>query len=126
MQDSLDPETIKRSLDQERAKLLPKNPNSVRDLVLEDEWTKTSNGDHFLVYDNGVYSSNWMLVFGTDDGLCPLASSTTWFLDGTLNIAQLYVIRAPLGDYSITCVYRFLINKDLSTYEEFLSAVHDR
>ena len=125
------PETSKRSLDQERAKHLPKNPNSVRDLVLEDEWTKTSNGDHLLVYDNGVDSSNWMLVFGTDDGLCHLASSTTWFLDGTFKIApslftQLCVIRAPLGDASITCVYRFLINKDLSTYEEFLSAVHDR
>ncbi|KAI0215593.1 hypothetical protein LSAT2_032355 [Lamellibrachia satsuma] len=36
------PETIKQSLHREHAKHLPKNPNSVGDLVLEDEWTKTS------------------------------------------------------------------------------------
>lgn len=36
------------------------------------------------------------------------------------------VIRAPLGDSSVTCVYGFLINKNQSTYEEFLSAIQDR
>ena len=119
------PETIKRSLRCERAKHLPKNPNSVGDLVLENEWTKTNDGDQFMIYDNGVDSSNRMLVFGTDEGLRHLASSTTWFLDGTFNVAlslftQLYVIRALLGDSSVTCVYGFLINKNQSTYEEYL------
>ena len=80
------PETIKQSLRRERAKNLPKNPNSVGDLVLEDEWTKTSDGDQFMIYNNGVDSSNRMLVFGTDEGLHHLASSTTWFLDGTFNV----------------------------------------
>ena len=84
-----------------------------------------------MIYDNGVDSSNQMLVFGTDEGLRHLVSSTTWFLDGTFNVApslftQLYVIRAPLGDSSVTCVYGFLINKNQSTYEEFLSAIQDR
>ena len=84
-----------------------------------------------MIYDNGVDSFNQMLVFGTDEGLRHLASSTTWFLDGTFNVApslftQLYVIRAPLGDSSVTCVYGFLINKNQSTYEEFLSAIQDR
>ena len=81
------PETIKRSLRREHAKHLPKNPNSVGDLVLEDVWTKTSDGDQFMIYDNGVDSSNRMLVFGTDEGLHHLASSTTWLLDGTFNVA---------------------------------------
>ena len=74
-------ETIKQSLHRERAKHRHKNPNSVRDLVLEDKWTKTSEGDQFTNYDNGVDSSNQMLVFGTDEGLHHLVNSTTWFLD---------------------------------------------
>ena len=53
------PETIKRS----RAKNLPKNPSSVGDLILVDEWTNTRDGDKRLIYDNGVDSSNRMPAF---------------------------------------------------------------
>ena len=96
------PETIKRSLRREHAKHLPKNPNSVGGLVLEDEWTKTSDGDQFMIYDNGVDSSNRMLVFGTDEGLRHLASSTTWFLDGTFNVAPSLFTQRDLCDSCTT------------------------
>ena len=57
------PRDYQAVLHRERTKHLPKNTNSVGDLVLEDEWTKTSDGDQFMIYDNGVDSSNRMLVW---------------------------------------------------------------
>jgi hypothetical protein len=51
-------------------------------------------------------------------------------MDGTFSTAprvfqQLYVIRAPLGDSAVTCVYAFLSCKTQSIYEELLQAVVD-
>ncbi|XP_041369007.1 uncharacterized protein LOC121383200 [Gigantopelta aegis] len=125
------PDHIKRALRRERAKHMPKNPTSLRDLMLDDEWTTSSDGDRFLIYDNGVDSSDRMLVFGTDDGLRHLASSESWFMDGTFTVApllftQLYVIRVPLGESAVTCVYAFLPNKHQSTYEELFISIQDR
>jgi len=125
------PEHIKRSLRRERSKHMPKKPTSLHDLTLDDEWTTSSDGDRFLIYDNGVDSSDRMLVFGTDDGLSHLASSESWFMDGTFNVApllftQLYVIRVPLGESAATCVYAFLSNKHQSTYEELFTSILDR
>ena len=36
------------------------------------------------------------------------------------------MIRAPLGESYVSCVYAFLSNKDQSTYEEMLSAIVDK
>ena len=51
-------------------------------------------------------------------------------MDGTFDSApilfkQLYVIRVPLGESAVSCVYGFLSGKSQSTYEEFLQAVLD-
>ena len=125
------PDTVKRSLRRERAKHMPKNPASLSELMLDGEWTTTVDGDPFVIYDNGVDSSARMLVFGTDLGLRHLASSDSWFMDGTFDVApllftQLYVIRVPLGESAVTCVYAFLPNKHQETYEELFSAIQDR
>ena len=91
----------------------------------------TVDGEEFLVYDNGVDSSNRMLVFGTESGLRHLARFDTWFMDGTFDVApllfnQLYIIRASLGNTAVTCVYAFLPNKHQETYVELFTAVQDK
>ena len=77
---------------------------------------------------NNVLPYGNVLVFGTDDGLRHLASSTTWFLDQIFNVApslfsQLYVIRAPLSDSSVTFIYGFLINNYIKTLPEVLGVL---
>ena len=128
-------ETIKRSLRRERSKHMPKNPASLRELTLDGEWTTTVDGDSFLVYDNGADSSDRILVFGTHLGpmlgLRRLASSDSWFMDGTFDVApllftQLYVIRVPVAESAVTCIYVFLPNKHQETYEELFTAIQDR
>ena len=49
-------------------------------------------------------------------------------MDGNFSMAprifkQLYIIRAPLGDTAITCVYAFLAHKNQESYTEMLEAV---
>jgi len=125
------PETIKRSLRRERSKHMPKNPASLRELTLDGEWTTTVDGDSFLVYDNRADSSDRILVFGTHLRLRRLASSDSWFMDGTFDVApllftQLYVIRVPVAESAVTCIYAFLPNKHQETYEELFTAIQDR
>ena len=69
-----------------------------------------------------------MLVFATEIGLRHLCRSDTWYMDGTFSSAprifkQLYVIRAPLGETAVTCLYAFLSSKSQETYEELFGAV---
>jgi len=47
--------------------------------------------------------------------------------DTTPNIfSQHYVIRAPLGESSVSCVYALLSDKSQSTYEELIIAIQNR
>lgn len=82
----------------------------------------------FLIYDNGVDAQHRILVFATTEGLQHLASCQHWFADGNFAVApkvfdQLYIIRAPLADSSVTCVYALLQGKLRSVYEEMFQAI---
>ena len=51
-------------------------------------------------------------------------------MDGTFSTAprifhQLYIIRAPVGESAVTCIYAFLSCKTQEIYEELLHAVVD-
>jgi len=46
------PDTMKRSLRWELAKTMPKNPVSLRDLTLDEEWTITSDQEQFITHDS--------------------------------------------------------------------------
>lgn len=123
-------ESTKRTIRRQRAKEHPLNPTTTADLIIPEAWTTTGteNEDRFLIYDNGQESESRMLVFGTDLALQHLAGSTTWMMDGTFDVAprifsQLYVIRAPLGESAVSCVYALLCDKSRSTYEELLNAI---
>ena len=71
----------------------------------------------FMIYNNGIDTSNRMLDFDTDEGLCYLANSTTRFLNVIFNIApslfnKLYVIHAPsatLLSLVYTCIFFLLL-----------------
>jgi len=111
-------DTVKWSLHSVHAKHLPKKRNSVGNLILEYEAAKNSDGYQVMICDNGVDSSYRMLIFGIDKRLHHFPRSTTWFLDGTFNIAtslftQLYVIRTPLDNPSVICVWSTRTNRHM-------------
>jgi hypothetical protein len=75
---------------------------------LPEEYTTTTNNQQFLQYDNGQHAENRMLVF-THHNLERLTNSQTFFIDGTFSVAQhpckqLYTIRVPFKDVTVTAV----------------------
>jgi len=80
---------------------MPKNPASLCDITFDEEWTISSDQEQFLIHDSGVDFCERMLT-------------------------ELNVIRVPLGQSAVTCVYAFLSNKHQSTSEELFTAIQDR
>lgn len=123
-------ETLKRNIRRVRNGTLPKDPASLRDLSIEGVWRTTGEPDNndFLIHDSGPQNQNRVILFATNESLRHLAGSDTWYMDGTFATVprlfhQVFIIRAPIGDTAITCVYGFLSSKTQSTYEEVLRAV---
>ena len=106
---------MKHALCHVRRKAVPKQPDSLKDLVIEGEWATTAGPEqeNFLLHDNGKDSCQRIVVFVTTDGLKQLTKASTWFMDGCFDIApklflRLYVIRVPLGQSTISTVYALL------------------
>lgn len=123
-------ESVKRTIRNHKRGALPKDPSTMQDLVLEGEWT-LHDGEEFLIHDSGTDSNNRILAFATEEGLRLLARSREWFMDGTFATApklfkQLYVLRVPLGESAVSCVYAFLPGKSQAVYEELFQAIVDR
>jgi hypothetical protein len=93
-------------------------------------YTTTTNNQQFLQYDNGQNAENRMLVFYSPDNLERLANAQTFFMDGTFSVAlhpfkQLYTIRVPFKDLTVTAVYAFLPNKCQDNYRELFQSIVD-
>lgn len=77
----------------------PKNPRSVAELNLPDEYRRTIKGDNFLLYDssNDHGDENRFLIFGTIENLKFLSRCESIYMDGTFSVVpvifnQLYTI----------------------------------
>jgi hypothetical protein len=90
----------------------PPVPATYADVRLPEEYTTNTNNQQFLQYDNGQNAENRMLVFSSPDNLERLANAQTFFMDGTFSVAphqfkQLYTIRVPFKNVTVTAVYVF-------------------
>ncbi|CAM1314472.1 Uncharacterised protein g6554 [Pycnogonum litorale] len=117
--------SVKRNILRQRQANRPKEPASLQELRVENEWT-TGGQDQlpFLIHDSGVDARNRIFAFATEDGLRHLAGSDTWFMDGTFSSApalfeQLFVVRDHLGESAVSSVYAFLPGKTQEIYEKF-------
>ena len=122
-------ENCKRTIRYQRP--APPVPATLAEVNLPVEYTMTTNNATFLQFDNGEAAQNRMLVFYSPDSLERLADAQTFFMDGTFSVAphpfkQLYTIRVPYKDVSVTAVYAFLPNKRQETYTELFQAIVDR
>ncbi|XP_071161026.1 uncharacterized protein [Mytilus edulis] len=122
-------ENCKRTMRYQRP--APPVPQSFADVTLPAEFTITTNNQQFLLYDNGQNAENRMLVFCSPDSLRRLAEAHTLFMDGTFSVAphpfkQLYTIRVPFKDVTVTTVYAFLPNKNQDTYRELFQSLVDK
>ena len=120
-------ESCRRVIRRHQRGIVPPDPPTTRDLVIDIEWSTTGGPtpQTFLIHDSGRFSNQRIVMYATEEGLRLLARSGTWYMDGTFSTApdcfrQLYVIRAEIGT---TCVYAFLPGKTEAIYMEMLEAV---
>ena len=124
-------ESCKRTIRNARARLLPADPVNVNALVIQNEWTQTTSGNRFLLYDNNDLDNNRIIIFATDEQMQILGQSGKWFMDGCFKIAprglfmQVYIICVEFGNRSTPLVYALLQRKLQATYEEVLRALNN-
>ena len=123
-------DSMRRNIRRYKRGSVPKEPASAKDIHLTEEFTTTGGAEPkpFLIYDNGSEATKRILIFATEDGLRTLCRSREWFVDGTFSVAprqfkQMFIVRVPLGQRAVTCIYGFLPKKSQSVYEEFFQAV---
>jgi len=119
-----DNESCKRSLRLIRSKNRPPDPTTLADLFITGDWTLTCGTEKvpFFKFDNGSQATERVIIFATDENLRRLATSDTWFMDGTFDVsphlfAQVYVIHGEIGFTYYPLVYALLqkqcINEDI-------------
>lgn len=126
-------DSVRRTLRRQRRGALPAEPQSLLDVNIAGKWTQTSSqtSQPFLVFDNGPTSVERVIVFSSVEQLRHLAMADRWFMDGNFAMSptqfqQLYVIRAPLGDSAVSCVYALLSGKTQTIYETLLKAIVEK
>ena len=123
-------ETCKRTIRNQRP--TPPVPASLAEFgSIPEEFSSTSTGEPFLIYDNGAHNPNRILAFASTDSLTRLAQADTIFMDGTFKssptiFTQIFCMRIPFKNTAITAVYALLPNKSRAVYEELFQAVVDK
>ena len=76
-------ETCKRDLRRQRRGCLPKDPTSLRDLAIPEEWKTTgeANPRPFLVHDSGPDAGQRVVVYSAEEQLRHLGQADTWYMD---------------------------------------------
>jgi len=90
----------------------PRNPNSLNDLVLPVSYTKTLNGEDFLLFDSGT-GADRVLLFSTETNLRTLSQCKHWYADGTFKASpplfkQVFSIHGFKSGFTLPLVYGLL------------------
>ncbi|XP_068245328.1 uncharacterized protein [Palaemon carinicauda] len=120
---------LRRNIRRHRQRLSRSRPLSLnaQELVLTDEYTKTQDGQDFLLFDSGPIDKR-ILIFGTQKNLDYLSQASHWSLDGTFKTVpriflQLYTIHAFINNRSIPLIHALLPDKSQTTYSNLLEQI---
>mgnify|MGYP003623240631 FL=1 len=110
-----------RMISYQQNKLRPAIPTSLQDIVIEDPYNKTLQGDLFLIYDPGIIDDNRILMFTTLNNIRFLAESDTLFSDGTFKTVpnqflQLFTIHGIVQQFVFPFVFCLTAKKNEHTY----------
>jgi len=115
---------MERAVQRQKARVQehPRVPNGYEDLeTLPDKFTKTFDGERFLISNVGLEGGDRILLFSSMFGLDLLRKAKTWSGDGTFSVTplpfyQLYTIMAEIDGHSYPAAYSLLPNKRSPTY----------
>ena len=112
-----------------RANPIPPLPTARHGCEIPAEYTTTSNGRRFLMFDSGTDDHDRILIFSTDDSLDAMVRNTNWFVDGTFKCApeiyyQVFTVHVFIHGAVIPVLYALLPNKQQATYERLFTALN--
>lgn len=115
----------------ERENAAPGIPQSLYDLVIPEEYKKTSDGKSFLLFDSFDHdpdNCDRFLLFSTEENLQKMSECDHWYADGTFSCApsifkQLYTIHGIQCSNVLPSVYALLPNKKKKTYIRLLQSL---
>jgi hypothetical protein len=120
---------IKRTIQRTRQRegRAPPCPTNLRDLVIPEEFTQSSSGEPFLLFDSGP-SEDRLLIFSTRRNLQLLAQCEHWYADGTFKTApplfsQLYTIHGVKYNNVLPSVFVLMPSKTERAYERVFTAL---
>lgn len=108
----------------------PTTPSSLAELIIQQPYSETVNGEKFLQFDSGVDDANRFFIFSTARNLDTLAQSDHWFCDGTFKstpplFTQVLTIHSMQDGSVLPMVYVLVPNKQRSTYNRILTQLID-
>jgi hypothetical protein len=94
--------SFKPALDKRKKKSRPKLPQSLVEMKISGEYTKTALNEKFLI----LNKKNKLLVFASPTQIEALSKATHWYADGTFRSAskfyyQLYILHAYVNNFMI-------------------------
>lgn len=119
---------MKRTIQRARRTKLNAHVNPLNfSFDIPEEFTKTTNGDDFLLFDNKSDTKR-ILLFSTKNSLELMNNCFNWFCDGTFTCSpipfkQLYTIHAVHYSNVIPSVYALLPDKKEDTYIQMFKAL---
>lgn len=120
--------SFRSSMYRSRLKTHPPLPTVRADIELEGDWTKTKDGQRFLLRSDG--DQDKILIFATDIMLQRLATAETLYMDGTFSVCprvfyQLFTVNIILSGQQFPAVYALLPNKSRETYNRVFTLIKE-
>lgn len=126
-------DALRQSINRIRSSDLPTEPESLDDLVIPEDLTKTIDGSDFLVKDS-VMDDDRILLFTTVLNVRYLEQSPFWIMDGTFKTVptlfrQLYTIHGRVGGNEnsrlMPLVYALMTRKSEACYRRLFQDLSD-
>lgn len=121
-------DNVRTRLKRHRAKFVPALPTSINDVVITDEWAKTSNGHKFL----SLLDNNWgIVILTTRRFLKVLQQCDSIYVDGTFRTAprpyeQFLTIHGLYNGFVVPLVFCLITNKTTAQYRQILQHVKQK
>ncbi|KHJ48013.1 FLYWCH zinc finger domain protein [Trichuris suis] len=119
---------LSRGIDGRKKRNRPTNSARIEDIEIPMMLTVTSRGEPFLMHDSGVDDDKRVLIFGTDENLRYLSSSTTLVCDSMLattsrQFAELFILFGVVFGCPVPLVYALTKTKREDAYKHIYERV---
>ncbi|XP_046547382.1 uncharacterized protein LOC124257380 [Haliotis rubra] len=111
-------DAMRTSMYRQRHKTVPRLPQTLQDIDLQDQWTRTEAGERFL---HRLEGQSPIFIFTTDQNLELLSDADVLFADGTFSTCprlfdQIYSIHAEFQGHMLPLVYGLMSDRTEDSY----------